>query len=276
MKLTFVSQSNGSQPNGSQLSCLSTKLSNGRTTQSKAVAWVTGVLTVGLAIVMGILGVAGGSNAAAGSSSDPTYAPVPDGTTVGNVAPGTHGTAAGNIVPGTDGTPGTLHPVPAHAAPAGHSGPPAGRIDPITLFLFFQNIYPLIYHGFTVNFAWANFLIPIRAFLKAAAGLRKCNIDGNAKIPVVSRGVPSGLSTFAAQLGMDAQDLFSLVFFVFLCACAIVIGLYLLAVAIVHMGILFSKDWKGSAVWEARKDRLAHLSSNNFLRLVCGHQPFES
>jgi hypothetical protein len=175
VKLMFVGGSNGTQ-----LGCLTAKLYNGVTMQYSAVSWATGFVTIALGLVMGILGAAGGANV------------VNAGTAGG---PASHGTTA------------------VTTTPTGHSSPPAGQMDPTMLFLHFQFIsssgplsisYPMVYHSFTTNFAWANFILPIGAFRKAVAHLWKCTLSNNdASIPVIGTHVPSGISTYLSTLGID-------------------------------------------------------------------------
>ena len=57
MKLTFFSKSGGDE-----LSCLYAKLSNGVTLKSVAIPWITGLVTIVFATVVGILGMMGGAN----------------------------------------------------------------------------------------------------------------------------------------------------------------------------------------------------------------------
>jgi hypothetical protein len=243
MKLTFVDNSSESQ-----FSCVNAKLSNGHTTQSSAVPWVTGFVTVGLAAAVGVLGVIGSANTSASGAT---------GASTGNV---------GNA-------PNTMHA--AATAPAGHPGPPAGNIDPVVLFLHFQSIsssgllslsYPMVYQGFTTNFAWANFIIPVHSIVRAVRHMRKCDINKNTNIPTVSSG---GISTYSSQLGLSEQDIFGIIYLLFLCACALLLGLYLLAEATIHIASFLAKTEEKKAMWEARKSRFPYFASNNTLRLVC-------
>jgi Transient receptor potential (TRP) ion channel len=231
---------------GNQLGCLKANFSNGVTAKHAAVSWLSGILTLGLAAAVGILAVVGGSNMAA---------------------------------VGPNGNPGNLH---APTAAPTHSGPPAGHTDPITLLLHFQSIsstgllslrYPLVYHTFTINFAWANFILPISSLRKAASHLRKCDMSGSdAGIPVVSTGISEGIVNYSSELGISEQDIFGLVYLVFMCACATLLGLYLIAKAVVHVMVGRARDGQRRAVWEKRSHTVSHMASNNALRLVCdGH-----
>ena len=246
VKLMFIGGSNGTQ-----LGCLTAKLYNGVTMQHSAVSWATGSITVALGLIVGVLGAAGGANIAiAGTAGGPA-----------------HGTTAVTTT-----------------TPAGHSSPPAARMDPITLFLHFQFIsssgllsinYPTVYHSFTTNFSWANFILPIGVFRKAAAHMRKCTLSNSDASSVVSTHVSSGISTYSSKIGIDAQDLFGIVYLVFLSACALLLCLYLVAGAVTHIAIWRAPNEERKTVWEARKSRFAHMSSNNGFRLVCYCHPLE-
>ena len=221
--------------------------------QHSAVSWATGSITVALGLIVGVLGAAGGANIAiAGTAGGPA-----------------HGTTAVTTT-----------------TPAGHSSPPAARMDPIlvALFLHFQFIsssgllsisYPTVYHSFTTNFSWANFILPIGVFRKAAAHMRKCTLSNSDASSVVSTHVSSGISTYSSKIGIDAQDLFGIVYLVFLSACALLLCLYLVAGAVTHIAIWRAPNEERKTVWEARKSRFAHMSSNNGFRLVCYCHPLE-
>jgi len=229
-------------------------LSNGITAQNTAVPWATGAVTVGLGI-LGIIGVA--KRALASAANAPAAGGGTTATTAGG-APAAHPTAA---------------------IPTGHSAPPLGKLDPAVLFLHFQSIsltglldvrYPVVYQSFTANFAWASFIIPFPSFRKTASHLRKCNANsGNTNsIPAVSPSLSSGISTYSSQLGIDEQDIFTIIFLVFLSVCALIFGLRLLGEAVVRIATFFASAER-KAVWEARRERMGHMFSNGTLRLVC-------
>jgi hypothetical protein len=270
------------------------KLSNGVTTQTVVIPWVTGILTVGLAAAISILGVAGGAKRVLSSTTGATDASVAPATGPGDPTSGgaafttghaggasgaVHSSAATTTPAGHSGA---LHSSAATTTPAGHSGPPLSRIDPTVLFLHFQSIssagllslrYPIVYHGFTANFAWANLIVPFPSFREAAARMRKCTIDSsNTRIPVVSPSVSSGIATYSSQLGIDEQDIFGIVFLVFLCVCALLWGLHLLGDVILRIVAFWAIDQERREVWKARRDRLSHMFSNNTLRLVCDYR----
>ena len=307
VQLTFISTSDGTE-----LSCISAKLFNGVSTHQAAIPWVTGFVTVGLIGAAGILGVAGGTaniSAALGNSevlttpgSSPPGSPPPKSPLTsfyGEVAPtsdttslsldaailmGSAAVAGGTGTMLTAGNAGQTvgGPQTGMAPPTGHSSPPAGRMDPTAVFLHFQFVsstgllsvdYPSLYRAFTINFAWANLIIPLHAFRNAAAKMRRCNVSGsNSVIPPVGSGSGlGGIATYAAQQGIDAQDVFGVVYLVFLCACALLLVIYLVVAAVIQVAFLKSKDGARKDVWEARRDRWRHLFSNNGLRLVGGH-----
>jgi len=319
--LTFISTSDGSQ-----LNCLTAKLANGITTKNAAIPWITGFVTVGLGVAAGVLGMVGGANVAAtGPSGDAAPAPVPDaesglppkstGGIAGHHVGDHYGIKAAQDLDGNDlaldailmmggaaaaggtgatltagnagNTPGAPHTTAETTTPTSHSGPPVGRMDPITLFLHFQSIsstgllslsYPSVYQAFTVNFAWANFILPLSSFRKAAAHMRKCDVNnGDASesfaIPPVSSGsglgASSGIATYSARLGVDEQDVFGIIYLVFLCACGVLLAISFLIGTVLHIASLVSTEEERKAVWRTRRHRWAQMSSNNTLRLVC-------
>ena len=235
---------------------MNAKLSNGVTLQTAAVPWTTGLITVFLLLAGAVLGVVGANKS--GTASTP---------------------GAGNNTAVTSGDPqGTVHAATSTTgAAAGQTGPPAGHTDPLTLFLHFQFVsstgllsisYPLLYQSFTANFAWANFILPIKSFISAAIHMRKCDIDPkDMKIPAVSPGLSKGISTYLARMGINEQDIFGVIYLVFLCACAILLGLYLIIKG--SFEILAARaTGENRAAWEARGLRITHMASNNTLRLV--------
>ena len=241
---------------------MNAKLSNGITLQNVAVPWTTGFITVLLLLAAAVLGVVGATQSGTSSSSGA-------GKNLNTAV--TSGDPHSTVDAATSTT----------GAVSGHTGPPAGHTDPLTLFLHFQFIsstgllsinYPVLYQSFTANFAWANFIIPIKSLLEAAIRLRKCDIDpDDLKIPTVSPGVSKGISTYLAQKGINDQDIFGLIYLVILCACAILLGLFLIvkgALIIVASKVKAEKR----PVWEARSQQVTHMASNNSLRLVRNHR----
>jgi hypothetical protein len=273
VKLTFIGSTDGKE-----LGCLTATLSNGLTTQHAAIPWATGLATVILLVVAAGLGIAGGSQAANFHvSGDPTSsAPAPHPSS-GVLHGMSGGNAGGHSALQTNAAPHST------AAVTGHSGPPADHMDPTALFLHFQSIssagllslnYPSVYHAFTTNFAWANLIIPIRFLRRAAAHMRKCTVNsGNTVIPTVDPDASTGIATYSSRLGIDVQDIFGIVYLVLLCVCLVLLVLYVLVNATMHVMVhraSKSGDEEKKAKWEARKGRFAHMASNNTLRLVSG------
>ena len=183
---------------------------------------------------------------------------------------------------------------------------PFGHMDPIVLFLHFQSIsssgllslrYPPIYQAFTVgavvigrfctkyihyqvNFAWANFILPIRGLKKAAANFRHCTLPDSQSnpsgsgvssltLPSVSYGPSSqlGIAAYAARLGIPSQDIFGIIYLVYLCACGVLLALFFVVGLALQIAVWHSsQERKGS--WRARRFRWAEMASNNSLRIM--------
>ena len=165
---------------------------------------------------------------------------------------------------------------------------PAGRMDPIALFLHFQYIsssgllsvrYPTLYRAFAANFAWANLLLPVGIFRVVVNKLRKCELvedsrrtstlDGGS-IPIVfsqpSAGGYLGIPAYAHLINLGQQDLFPMAFMVFLCACAALLVLSLVPLAL-QIGVTASRQ-HNRQVWAARRDRWCGVTLSNTLRIV--------
>ena len=245
LKLTFTDKSSGNE-----IGCVNAKLSNGVSLQNIVVPWATGLVTIFLVLAAVVLGAVGMSKS--GTTASPTGGLVGDPQSTSQALSSTTG------------------------AVIGQPGPPAGHTDPLTLFLHFQFIsttgllsisYPLFYRSFTINFAWANFILPIKSLHKAASPLRDCDIDKNTTLPIVSPGLSKGIAAYSAQMGISEQDIFMLIYFVFLCACLILLGVHLIAKGVVH-GLVVRATGENKAVWERRSRWVTHMVSNNSLRLV--------
>jgi len=98
----------------------------------------------------------------------------------------------------------------------------ASAVDPVSLLLHFQFLsfsgllvleYPPNYLGFTYNFTWANFLIFLPPFKKAANGLMSKSC-WKAGLDEVSHG---GFDILAKRYGIPVQDLAGVVY---ICASA--------------------------------------------------------
>jgi hypothetical protein len=133
-----------------------------------------------------------------------------------------------------------------------------------------------------VNFAWANFILPIGAFKRTAAKLRKCDLGssrqpgsssfGAVTIPDVQSGSSpsdqSGIVAYAGKVGVPPQDVFGIVYFVFLCACGVLITLFFFVGIVMQIGVCLAKTPTRKMVWQERRGRWAEMSSNNSLRIV--------
>jgi hypothetical protein len=224
--------------------------------------------------------------------------------------------AAGTILAAGGGTMATTTAVSSGgntAQPHGHvettattsSHGPFARMDPIVLFLHFQSIsssgllslrYPTIYQAFTVgifairrvstnifilqvNFAWANFILPIGVFKRTASHFRKCTpSDNNSGSEVSSLTVPSvssnpplanqtGIKAYATRLGIPSQDIFGITYLVFLCACGILLVVFFVFGFILQIAVWISSQERKD-VWRARRFRWAEMASNNSLRIM--------
>ena len=224
--------------------------------------------------------------------------------------------AAGAILAAGGGTMATTTAVNSGgntAQPHGHvettattsSHGPFARMDPIVLFLHFQSIsssgllslrYPTIYQAFTVgtfvirkasteifilqvNFAWANFILPIGVFKRTASHFRKCTPpDNNSGSGVSSLTVPSvssspplvnqtGISAYATRLGIPSQDIFGIIYLVFLCACGALLVVFFVFGFILQIAVWISSRERKD-VWRARRFRWAEMASNNSLRVM--------
>jgi len=134
-----------------------------------------------------------------------------------------------------------------------------------------------------VNFAWANFILPIGAFKSAATHLRKCDLpdgqptpNGNGiaslAVPSVSSGPPlaeqTGIQAYATRIGVPEQDIFGIVYLVYLCACALLIALFFLVGLVMQVKLWAANTPERKAVWMARRARWGEMASNNTLRIV--------
>jgi hypothetical protein len=256
---------------GSEIACVQVSLSNGVTTQLPAIPWATGSIALVIILASGVAGVASsfaiqGSGHAVQASSASPHA-----TTTANAHTTT--TAEGHVA-------------------AGHSNPPVHRLDPTTVFLHFQSIsttgllslnYPPIYKAFTVNFAWANFIIPLGAFRRAAERMRKCDLPAptpdttqfslSSLPPTVSSNstatkIATGIPAYAAKLNISYQDLFGLIAFTFLCVLAVLLSIFWLVGLVIQIKVWRASQPERKAVWVERRTRWGQMSSNNTLRLV--------
>jgi hypothetical protein len=248
------------------VSCVRMDISNGVTSKESAVSWTTGIVTIALLVAVGLIGVV---TSGTGASQIHTFSPEK------GLGPSAH-------------APGTGDPSSAAQGQApGHSSPPAARMDPLLLLLHFQFIsssgfltlnYPPIYRVFTTNFAWANFIIPIGAFRRAAMHMRKCTVNtsppsSSSSLPVVDstlteESAKSGIPAYAAKLGIDEQDIFGVAYLVFLSVCAILIVVVFLVTIVLQICAWQAEDVERKKVWRDRRRRWQQMSSNNTLRVV--------
>jgi len=207
---------------------------------------------------------------------------------VGVTALGASGAGAASAASGPHAP--TTTQAQAQGTSSSHS-PPGSRMDPITLFLHFQSIsssgllslrYPPIYQAFTTNFAWANFILPIHAFKIAAQKMRKCDLNedpvgGNDTfsanaVPPVSSGVTigdtTGIDAYALKIGISPQDIFGIAYLVFLSACAVLLGLFVLIGLVMQICVSTAKTPDKKQVWLARREKWIATSSNNSLRIM--------
>jgi hypothetical protein len=134
-----------------------------------------------------------------------------------------------------------------------------------------------------VNFAWANFILPIAAFKRAATHLQKCDLsNGNTvgngdeiaslSVPSVSSDQPlseqSGIHAYSTRLGVPSQDMFGIVYLAYLCACAVLLCLFFLVGLAMQVAVWTAKTPERKVVWTARRVRWGEMASNNSLRIV--------
>jgi hypothetical protein len=264
-----------------------------------AAGGVTGAIGHGTGVSQGALSV-GHPSPGEGFLSQPnaevvnltSVAEVVGVTALGASGIGAAGMASGQGAPHAP----TTTQAQAQGTSSGH-GPPGGRMDPIMLFLHFQSIsssgllslrYPPIYRAFTTNFAWANFILPIHSFKVAAQKMRKCDLNedpagrnsvlSETAVPPVSSGVTvgetTGIDAYALRIGISPQDIFGIAYLVFLCACAVLLGLFLLVGLVVQISVFTAKTADKKQAWLARREKWAGMSSNNSLRIVCTYTLF--
>ena len=187
----------------------------------------------------------------------------------------------------------TTAPTSAHS--------PLARMEPIILFLHFQSIsssgllslrYPTIYLAFTVgvfvikgvssiqysyflqvNFAWANFVLPIGVFKRIASHLTKCTPQSGSGVSSLTVNSvnygpnQTGIDAYATRLGIPSQYIFGIVYLVFLCGCGALLVLFFVLGFILQIAVWVSfRERKG--IWRARRFRWAEMASNNSLRVM--------
>ena len=240
---------------------------------SSAVSWATGIVTIALAAACGVVAVLERAPEHLDTKQPPYRGHGVGEDTIGTIALGVaaQGALAGKAVKtnanASHASNEKADDVRVAEISSHDPGPSLSRMDPIALFLHFQFIsttgllslkYPAIYRAFTVNFAWANFILPIQSFIRAAQRSRKCTLSK----------YPPGISGYAVELGIGPQEVFVVVYCVFLCACLILLGLSLLVGLALQLNVLLAtsdekmeKGLRWRTLWQ-------QMMSNNALRLV--------
>ena len=80
------------------------------------------------------------------------------------------------------------------------------------------------------------------------------------QFPTISPGIAQGMSTYLTRMGINGQHVFGLVYLVALCACAILLGLYLIVKGPLITLVARVTD-ENRAVWEGRSQRVALVAS---------------
>ena len=134
-----------------------------------------------------------------------------------------------------------------------------------------------------VNFAWANFILPIGGFKKAVSHFRKCTLPdtqfigsgsgvSSLTVPLVSYGSPpgnqTGIEAYATRLKIPSQDVFGIVYLVFLSACAALLLVFLIVGFTLQIVVCVSSSPSRKGVWRARRFCWAEIASNSSLRIM--------
>jgi uncharacterized iron-regulated membrane protein len=134
-----------------------------------------------------------------------------------------------------------------------------------------------------VNFAWANFILPIGVFKRAVSHFRKCTLPdtqfsssgsgvSSLTVPSVSYGPPlanqTGIDAYATRLKIPSQDIFGIVYLVFLSACAALLLFFLVVGFALQITVWVSSPQDRKDIWRARRFRWAEMASNNSLRIM--------
>jgi hypothetical protein len=134
-----------------------------------------------------------------------------------------------------------------------------------------------------VNFAWANFILPIGGFKRAVSHFRKCTLPdtqfnssgsgvSSLTVPPVSYGPPlanqTGIEACATRLKIPSQDILGIVYLVFLSACAALLLIFLVVGFALQIAVWVSSSQNRKGIWRARRFRWAEMASNNSLRIM--------
>ena len=177
-----------------------------------------------------------------------------------------------NQQPGSGVSPGAIDPPAPLSKTIGRA---LSVISPFTLLLHFQSIsssgflsisYAPLYQYFTLNFSWANLIIPLKSFQNAARKLdsaKSCvrRVQSN----MATDQETMGLGFLAEQYTGDRGTIGTLAF---LSAIAVVVIVLLLSVLVGLVLHILSKLTKSSRI-QAFAKAWPSIASNFILRLVC-------
>ena len=148
----------------------------------------------------------------------------------------------------------------------------ATAVDPVSLLLHFQFLsqsgflslaYPANYLGFTFNFAWANFVIPMSVFKKAAvrmADLARCWSVGS--------GTAGGFDGVADRYGVPRESLGGIVYLSVISGMAIALAFVVLVAVILFVLESMTKGSRSHETIARLRHRWPSIASNLVLRLV--------
>jgi hypothetical protein len=101
----------------------------------------------------------------------------------------------------------------------------------------------------------------------------RTNPNGNG---ISSLGLPSvghgptnqlGIDAYATRLGIPTQDIFGIIYLVFLCACGALLGIFFICGLVLQVIVwISSSERKG--IWQERRFQWAEMGSNNSLRIM--------
>jgi len=88
-------------------------------------------------------------------------------------------------------------------------------------------------------------------------------------VPSVSYGPSNqmGIDAYTTRLGIPSQDIFGLIYLVYLCACGVLLVLFFVFGLALQLAIWVSCQEK-KGIWRARRFRWAEMASNNSLRIM--------
>jgi hypothetical protein len=122
--------------------------------------------------------------------------------------------------------------------------------------------------------------LPIGVLKRAASHFRNCTLPDSQSNPsgsgVSSLAVPPvsygpvnqmGINAYATWLGIPSQDIFGLIYLVYLCACGALLVIFLVFGLILQVVVWVSSQERKD-IWRARRFRWAEMASNNSLRIM--------